>query len=231
MARFCYIAINPMGTIRKGMHFKISVPKQFWRPVIGLLLLPLIVGCIGIARNRYSQPIIEGFTTPVNKWFEGDIGRLFVFDDIHFAIETGNNRGTSIMLFPLPIPFPIRDPPFQNPSFTISVQLKPQKSGATFDLQKILFWEDTSEKRRPILIEGPYDCAYSRPAKRALPIVPFVLREDIYTCMLLFFDVIPPDPSRTFFIKIDGLTFDGVARPLPLVRFKENARIETIAVP
>lgn len=215
------------------MFFEISISKRFVILVLGLIIFSLIGGCVAVGRIRGSQATIEISTTPVGQQFERYVGNVFVLDDIHFRISAKNRMGTYIMLFPIPIPFPIRDKPSKVPGFYVSVYFIPQKSGAVFDPQKVIFWHDPLIKQMPTRIEGPLDCKSSepRPVTRPLPVVPFELGEAICTYMWLYFDAVLPDPSQTFFIEIRGLTFNGVERPLPAVRFQEAVSIETVAIP
>jgi hypothetical protein len=165
--------------------------------------------------------------------YEKYVGEMFITKDVDFLVYTSNSWGSSMGLFPIPIPYWSKENGPTEPPFTVEVILKPHKSSALFDPQKVIFWENTSSKYTPTLIQGPYNCKSSKPRPdfRSFPVEPFELKETIYSCMWLKFDVVPPDPDHIFFVELAGLMFNGNQYPLPIIKFEKSKKTESFAVP
>lgn len=188
------------------------------------------MGCIGISNIRYSRPTLEDNMVITLK-FEKGVGEMFVTQDIAFHVYPLNAKDSGVAL--LPIPFPYKESPTSEPAFDIGISLKPSRSGISFNPQRVLYWRDPAEKFSPVSIIGPYECVSSvaRPPIRTLPVDIIDLEKNIASCFWLTLNVVPPDPSQVFFIHVNGLVLEGKDYLLPVIRFKEDKRKETFAIP
>ncbi len=202
-----------------------------------LTILPLIaftlLGCAGVSWVRYSKAVISDPNAQVSTEFDSKLGRVFVFREIHFQVSIGNETGSDLVLFPVPVPYPIHKEPTRDSGFLMGVRLKPPLAGAVLDPQQVFMWENASEQYAPSTIIGPYDCNSQkpRPPKRSLPVDPVGLEPGTYTCIWLGFDQPPPQPHNRFYVEIVGLIVDGRPRPLPVIRFEEATSTRSFAVP
>jgi len=181
----------------------------------------LISACGGM-KNYRSVPTIETVES-YEKVFEPKIGELFVFNDISFSVQPRNSSDSRINVWPIPFVV-IHDPKkdLQIP-FNVGIVLYTARSGALFNPSEVYYWGDSTEKHMPKRIKGPDECGSIYPHSwKELPIQLIVLFEKSYTCIVLEFDTLTPNPSKTFYVEILGLSFDGVKRPLPVIQFKES---------
>jgi hypothetical protein len=197
---------------------------------IVVILAQLSIGCCGFSGIRYSKPTLEGDAgIPVKS--EKYVGDMFVTPDVAFHVYPLNGKDSGLAI--CPIPFPYGESKTESTRFLIGVSLKPTKPGMSFIPQDVLFWRVAADPHRPISVIGPFECASSepRPLQRSLPVEPILLKENTATCFWLDVSVTPPDPAEIFFIQIKGLSLDGRQYSLPIIRFQEDKRRSTFALP
>lgn len=199
--------------------------KKYLRQVCSYMLIASFVSfasaCGGMKTYR-SVPTIESAES-FEKRFEPMVGKLFVFKDISFSVEPINSSDSRVNVWPIPF-FVIHDPKQDLPKpFLVGIALHATRSGGLLNPSEVHYWENSTEKYNPRRIQGPRECKKPfYPLWENLPIQPIVLRENSYTCLLLEFDTHTPNPSKTFFVEIQGLSFEGVKRPLPIIQFRES---------
>lgn len=203
--------------------------KKRLQTIVIIILTQLLIGCFGVSKVRYSKPIVEDDTNPVI--FEKNVGDMFVAQDIAFQVYPLNSKNSGMSFFP--IPFPYSESRTKLEKFSIGVSLKPTIPGMSFNPEDVLFWRLATDQHKPVSIIGPYECASSapRPPQRSLPVKPILLNENIASCFWLDLLVEPPDPTEIFYIQIRGLSLEGRQYPLPVIKFQEDNRTETFAIP
>ena len=203
---------------------KYSTPF-YW---LGLTFL-FFQGCAGLSRQEYSIPTLSE-PVKISRFEDGIGGGVFQFKEMSLHVYPGNVRRNDLLLFPLPVYLGEYG---LEPPFLISIAIKPKKSGAMLDLQKIYFWKEVSDKYSPTRIMGPYSCPSSvaYPEKRNLPVDPISLQTNKFTCMWLEFDVAPPDPKENFYLEILGLSFGKDSYKIPTIFFKPSKKVNSFAVP
>lgn len=195
-----------------------------------IVLGQVLIGCFGVSSIRYSKPTLEGDANiPVKS--EKYVGDMFVTPDIAFHVYPLNSKDSGMSLFP--IPFPYRESKTKFDKFSIGISFKPAKPGMSFNPADVLFWRSVADPHRPVSVIGPYECASSaqRPPQRSLPIESIMLKDNTATCFWLDISVVPPDPTEIFFVQVNGLVYEGKQYSLPVIRFKEDKRTETFALP
>jgi hypothetical protein len=203
--------------------------KKRLQILVIIILTQLTIGCFGVSNVRYSKPILENDTNPVK--FEKYVGDMFVTPDIAFQVYPLNSKNSGMSLFP--IPFPYSESRTKHGKFSIGISLKPTVPGISFSPEDVLFWRIVTDQHKPVSIIGPYECASSapRPPQRSLPVEPILLNENTVTCYWLDISTKPPDPTEIFYVQIRGLSLEGRQYPLPIIKFQEDKRTETFAIP
>jgi hypothetical protein len=216
---------NGLGTQGEGRPL-LAQPQHLCQLVIALLFF---AGCAGISKIRYSEPAPVGARVVTRQ--ERYVGKMFVSGDVAFHLYPCNPKSTDLLLFPIPAPFP--EITAHQPPFVVGLALRTERNGYTFDPASVVFWEHPSKKIRPVRIQGPFAC--DSPTPRApwasIAVTPIALQPQICNFMWLEFDAIPPDPSRIFFIEVGGLQMNGSFRELPVIRFQEARRTESVVIP
>jgi hypothetical protein len=139
--------------------------------------------------------------------------------------------GKEVMVFPVPHRF--AEPQASTDPFRAGVYFKVNKPGYTIALDGIHYWTDPLKPAQPSKVRGPFACDSRQESRTYTPIthVPISLPPDACTAMWIEFDADTPDPAQTFYFDISGLSVDGNAVSLPVTRFQEAKRFQTVAVP
>jgi len=88
-------------------------------------------------------------------------------------------------------------------------------------------WEVPDKKSTPSRIEeGRYVKSQVEIGRiPPSPLTTITLLENVSTIPTIEFDVSPPDPSRTFYVEIEGLLLNGKPYPVPRIRFEQDTGI------
>lgn len=129
------------------------------------------------------------------------------------------------MVFPIPVPFDVSDD--AKPPFPITIGLTPTRAGFSFDTRKMFLWEVPDKKLTPSRVEGGHHVKSQVEIGKIPPSLAktILLPENVSTILTLEFDVSPPDPSRTFYVEIEGLLLNGQPYPVPRIRFEQDTGI------
>jgi hypothetical protein len=195
-----------------------------------LAIVTLIVsGCAGISSVRYSKPTLEA-GVQVTAVQEKYVGEMYSINGIAYHVYPVNGARKDLMLFPFPLP--TSTPASSIPPFVVGIALKASVGAYSFEPSLVEYWSSNVQRIYPTRIKGPYPCDSQQPRPAWKPASEVAVQLSL-SCsyMWLEFQITPPDPSQTFFVKVGGVRLAERDIVLPTVHFKEATRTETFAVP
>jgi len=191
--------------------------------LIALTPIP-ISGCIGIATTDESIPTINYHEEPSK--YVNRVGHMFERKEIEYGARPLNRKDSRAFL--LPFPYYSEDNPDNQGKelFGVDISIIAKVAGIKFDLSNVVFWKNNEQKIHPIKIIGLRECLvddYTIKFKYVdLPTHPITLKENIATCVYLFYPTKTPETKTKFHIQIDGITWNGISLKLPTINYKRS---------
>ena len=198
------------------------------RNQLAFALLLLLTGCLGFSSIKSSKPV--EFAAPIR--FEKYVGDMFVLDKVDLHVAPLNSKSKTLMVFPLPgFLESERDPGVA--TFTIGVAIIAKQDGLTVYPQEIVYISPDQKRYLPTEIVGPFACRSQQPRPPAMraPLLPVSLTFQACQFMWLEFEAKAPDPSDIFYISTGSLQSSGQRTEMPIIKFSESDRAETIVIP
>ncbi|WP_132649733.1 hypothetical protein [Rubrivivax gelatinosus] len=192
-----------------------------------IALAVLLTGCVGFSKTRFSQSQVQG----VPQRYEKYVGEMYVLQSVDLHVAPSNSKSKTMMVFPVPLYEGERKS--VSPTFSFFVSIISKQPGQELAPQEFAYLSPAGEHFAPTSMVGPYDCRSQQPRPAAVraPLNSFPLVVGRCYTMLVEFEASAPDPSESFRFSLGSLQSGQGGVALPVVKFSESSRGNTLAVP